>query len=152
MSVKKNKVGSPFQIRVFLDLPTADASTPFINNPNFAGLVSIFARGKETHCGNCISNPEAVVNGIVDLTACMERLSIDINNEPNFDGTINLKNISLQANQITLVAVLKDESGITLEDAGLITADYWVIDEVNHYQPEQWKQNCLGKVYPLATK
>ncbi|RIA78882.1 hypothetical protein C1645_795240, partial [Glomus cerebriforme] len=119
LTVKKNKVGSPFQIRVFLDLPTADASTP-INSSNFAGLVSIFARGKETNCGNCISNPDAIVNGSVDLTTCMQRLFIDQNNEPD-DGTIDPSSASLQPNQITLVVVLKDGSGMSLEDAGLIT-------------------------------
>src|SRR6185369_13049538 len=115
-----------------------------VNSPNFAGLVSIFARGKETSCGNCISNPEAVVNGSVDLTTCMQRLFIDLNVEPNPDCSITP---SLKANQVTLVAVLKDGSGMSLEDAGLITANYWVIDESND-DPKQWTQSKIGSVYP----
>jgi hypothetical protein len=152
LTVKKNKVGAPFQIRVFLDLPTADASTP-TNSPNFAGLISIFARGKETNCGNCISNPEAVVNGNVDLTTCMERLYIDLNNKPTkSEGTIDPSKASLQANQIKLVAVLNDGSGISLENAGLITADYWLIDEDNHDQPKQWIIQHIGEVYPCKSQ
>ena len=127
-------------------MPTANASTP-VSSPNYAGPVSIFARGKETNCSNCISNPEAVVNGHVNLTACMERLSIHLNNEPELDGTFELKQASLKPNQIKLVAVLKDGSGISLEDAGLIFADYWAIDEDSD-DPEKWVKTKIGRVYP----
>ncbi|CAG8476361.1 1811_t:CDS:2 [Cetraspora pellucida] len=146
LSVKKNKIGAPFQIRVFLDLATANASTP-ITSPNFAGLVSIFARGRETLCASCLHKFEAVVNGSVDLTSCMQRLLIDTNPEPQEGGVVIQ---SLQPSQITLVAVLKDGSGITLEEAGLISASYWIFDEGPKYDQnyENWTSKLLGQVYP----
>ncbi|RIB29670.1 common central domain of tyrosinase-domain-containing protein [Gigaspora rosea] len=144
LAVKKNKVGAPFQIRVFLDLP-ANASTP-INSPNFAGLVSIFARGKETQCANCLRNFNTVVHGIVDLTACMQRLFIDTNPKPSGE----LTDQSLQPNNITLVAVLKDGSEISLENAGLISASYWICDEGPDFDLnyENWTKKRVGQVYP----
>jgi hypothetical protein len=36
-----------------------------------------------------------------------------------------------------IVVVLKDGSGMSLEDAGLITAHYWVIDERDDDPPFQ---------------
>ncbi|CAG8791471.1 21319_t:CDS:2, partial [Racocetra persica] len=141
--VQKNKVGCPFQIRVFLDLPTANASTP-TSSPNFAGLMSIFARGKETQCANCKRNVELRVRGNVDLTSCMERLFIDTNPESTR---------SLEPRQITLVAVLKDGCRIGLEQAGLISATYWSINEGSEYNldPESWEYKLRGQVYPPKT-
>ncbi|CAG8539060.1 22035_t:CDS:2 [Gigaspora margarita] len=142
LAVKKNKVGAPFQIRVFLDLPTANASTP-ISSPNFAGLISIFARGKETQCANCLRNVSTDVHGSVDLTACMQRLFIDTNPELSGDGV----NQSLLPSQITLVAVLKDGSGISLENAGLTSASYWVFDEGPEFDLdyENWTKKLVGQ-------
>ncbi|CAG8567940.1 21643_t:CDS:2 [Dentiscutata erythropus] len=148
LTVMKNKVGASFQIRVFLDLPTANASTP-ISSPNFAGLISIFARGKETQCANCLRNANAVVHGNVDLTSCMKRLFIDTNPEPSGDVVTK----SLEPSQITLVAVLKDGSGISLEQAGLISAQYWIFDEGPEFdlEYENWTQKLMGQVYPPQT-
>ncbi|RIB24002.1 common central domain of tyrosinase-domain-containing protein [Gigaspora rosea] len=124
LTVKKSKVGSPFKLCVFIDLPNANSSTPK-SSPNFAGLVSIFARGNETLCAKCLSQPDAVVNGSVDLTTCMQRLDVNLNltdlNNPN--------NGELKPEPITIVAALSDGTGIDLEDAGLVNADYWVFNE-----------------------
>nr|CAG8600510.1 4416_t:CDS:2 [Entrophospora candida] len=147
LTVLKNKVGSPFQIRVFLDLPNANASIP-ITSLHFAGLISIFARGSETQCANCISNSEAVVNGSVDLTTCMQKLLMDLNPEPGEGNLVH----TLEPDQITLVAVLKDGSEKSLEDVGLISAKYWVFNEGPKYdrKPEDWMKTrkLMGEVYP----
>ncbi|CAG8520107.1 12159_t:CDS:2 [Acaulospora colombiana] len=147
LKVKKNKVGLPFQLRVFLDLPTASPSTP-ITSPNYAGYISIFARGRETQCANCANQKEAVVNGNVDLTMCMKRLFIDLNPGSRGDTVSQ----SLTPNQITILAVLNDGSGISLEEVGLISADYWVYDEGPKYDQEyeNWSKKHVGQVYPQA--
>ncbi|CAG8759176.1 16241_t:CDS:2 [Dentiscutata erythropus] len=152
LTVKKNKVRAPFQIRVFLDLPTANASTP-TSSPNFAGLVSIFARGKETLCANCLHNLDSkVVNGSVDLTSCMERLFINTSPIPSGVSDWVIQNI--EPSQITLVAVLKDGSGISLEDAGLMTAYYWMFDEGPDFDPDYKNRSkrIMGQVYPSVNK
>ncbi|CAG8596625.1 3557_t:CDS:2 [Funneliformis mosseae] len=138
--VKKFQVGSPFQIRVFLDKPDASASTP-LSSPNFAGLLSIFARGRETYCGNCNAHPDLNVKGHVDLTLCMKRLSIDLNPEKAADTP------SLLAKQIKIIAVSKDGSEISLHDAGLIFAYYVVVDEFSDH-PLEWKEIYRNIVYP----
>jgi len=69
----------------------------------------------------------------------MQQLYIDLNFEPGSDP-------SLQAKQITLVAV-KGNTGISLEEAGLITADYWVTHEHNNGTPEKWGETYIGNVY-----
>ncbi|CAG8612423.1 19345_t:CDS:2 [Gigaspora rosea] len=146
---EKSKVGSPFELCVFIDLPNANSSTRK-SSPNFAGLVSIFAHGNETLCAKCLSQPDAVVNGSVDLTTCMQRLDVNLNlNNPN-----NPNNSGLKPEQITIIAALSDGTGIDLEDAGLVNADYWVFDEgPGHTQDYvNWTQKYIENIYKALTK
>ncbi|CAG8701000.1 15865_t:CDS:2, partial [Dentiscutata erythropus] len=136
LTTKKNQVGSPFEIRVFLDKPDADAQTPK-SSANYAGSVTIFARGPETKCANCKAQKDAVVNGSVDLTQCMQRLNIDLNNQR-----------SLRPNQIKIVAA-RGGSNINLKDV-LVSADYFIFDEGpgHNHDYENWTTQLVGNVYP----
>ncbi len=109
----KHKVGSPFQIMAFIDLPTDSTSTS-ITSPNFAGFISIFARNSETisDCANCEAYPNVLVNGSIDITVCLQRLGlIGMIDGDYFKPSLN--------ERITLVTVLKDGSTIRNEMAGL---------------------------------
>ncbi|CAG8839037.1 13819_t:CDS:2, partial [Gigaspora margarita] len=116
---------APYELHIFIDKPDTDAKTPK-NSPNFAGLISCFARGKETQCANCIAYPDAVVHGCVDLTICMQILNINLN-------SITLKKLdftssSLKPDQIKFVACKNNNEPIKLENI-LIRADLYVFDK-----------------------
>ncbi|RIB00695.1 hypothetical protein C2G38_2301251 [Gigaspora rosea] len=149
LTVKKSKVGSPFELCVFIDLPNANSSTPK-SSPNFAGLVSIFARGNETLCAECLSQLDAVVNGSVDLTTCMQRLDVNL----NLNDLNNPNNSELKPEQITIVAALSDGTVIDLEDAALVNADYWVFNEGPGHNHDyiNWTQKYIRNIYKALTK
>ncbi|CAG8443278.1 6083_t:CDS:2 [Cetraspora pellucida] len=176
ITVKKNKVGSPFQVRAFIDLPTrsTDSSTPPITSPNFAGFVSIFARGSETNCEKCKSSQDAVVNGEIDLTACMQRLGIinkknkkvykplpkpknDQSRQPEYDPSRqseydpSLQHTPKDLNErITLMFVLKDNSRLSFKNVGFKSAGCWEIDYSENITNPNY--NYLGGIVPDVIK
>ncbi|GBB89956.1 hypothetical protein RclHR1_01680027 [Rhizophagus clarus] len=134
--VKKHYFGYPFTIRVFFDEPKA-SSTTSISSPNYAGHMYIFARGKDSHCENCKSNPNMVVNGSVDLTLCMQHLDV-VDNRDSDTSPIDGK-------RVTLVAVSQDGSGIDLDEIGLVFADLYRVDTVDEVN-EKFKYKFIDHV------
>ncbi|CAG8829511.1 22621_t:CDS:1, partial [Dentiscutata erythropus] len=67
LTIKAGKLAGSYSIRVFIDLPDANAQTP-VTSPHFAGLVAMWQSNSHTH------NNTFVV-GSVDITAAMVRLN-----------------------------------------------------------------------------
>ncbi|RIA99965.1 hypothetical protein C2G38_2313033 [Gigaspora rosea] len=149
LTIKKSKVGSPFELCVFIDLPNANSLTPK-SSPNFAGLVLIFAHGNAALYAKYLSQPDAVVNGSVNLTTCMQRLDINL----NLNDLNNLNNSGLKPEQITIVVALSNGTGIDLEDDGLVIANYWVFDEGpgHNHDYVNWTQKYIENIYKARTK
>ncbi|CAG8747602.1 7768_t:CDS:2, partial [Gigaspora rosea] len=134
--LKKNAADGPYELRVFLDIDHADKDTSK-NCPNFAGLISVFARTKETQCANCKAHPDAVVHGNVDLTNCMQALNINVNSN------------ALQPQQIKFVAV-STNSNKQLNWEDLVTqADLFKSDESSN-DHTVWSQTHVATVYPKS--
>ncbi|CAG8562008.1 4806_t:CDS:2 [Paraglomus brasilianum] len=139
ISVKKNYVGSSFEIRAFIDLPTKSPTS--VTSPYFAGFISIFARDRTTHCDNCDDTPEMVVNDSIDITACMQRLHL-INKDNKRIGKpyLTKKSENDLHRRITLIPVLIDGSEISHEDAGLKSARCWELNIQDEHNPPSYKK------------
>ncbi|KAF0547081.1 Tyrosinase [Gigaspora margarita] len=115
VTLESGKVKGPFVIRVFIDLPSANSSTPTAS-PNFAGFVAMWQ--SDAHNGT-------LVEGTVDITAAMERLNIrmqkhDYIHEVNLTtGLLNPAFIFNIGTDINLVPVMIDGSEVQLEAAGV---------------------------------
>eukprot|EP00249_Psilotum_nudum_P025305 c29652_g1_i1 orf=408-2474(+) len=96
----------PFYIRVFIDNPTATAATS-LNDPHYAGSISIFSRSTIANCPNCDRNQFS--RGSVDITPAMVRLGIVTlaeMREPGFTPFTERDGVPLlRADQIKLVVV-----------------------------------------------
>eukprot|EP00250_Pteridium_aquilinum_P013876 c21630_g1_i1 orf=323-1333(-) len=78
--IDKGAFNGPYSIRVFLDLPSADAHTP-ISSPHYAGSIYVFSRSQAGNtsdgmirCANCELRP--FMKASLELTRCMLRLGI----------------------------------------------------------------------------
>ncbi|CAG8805217.1 27157_t:CDS:2, partial [Racocetra persica] len=122
ISVMKNEVGSPFEIRVFIDLPD-NSPIPPVTSPKFTGFISIFAWNSKTNCPSCDANPNVLVNDSVDITACLLRLNL-VNEENELDWPPYNKEKPLHK-RISLVPVLLDGSPLVMKEVGLKAAHCW---------------------------
>ncbi|CAG8572793.1 11162_t:CDS:2 [Dentiscutata heterogama] len=115
VTIESGKVKGPFVIRVFVDLPSADSSTP-TTSPNFAGFVAMWQSD---------AHNSTFVEGTVDITAAMERLNIrtqkhDFVHEVNLTtGLVNPASLFNIGTDINLVPVMIDGSEILPEAAGV---------------------------------
>ncbi len=106
----------PYEVRVFIDLPSSNIDTP-LSSPNYVGLVSVFARSRDSHCMTCEKVP--YICGSVELTSTMKRLGIIVDTE--VDGTISQENppnnpFSDGLEKFTLVYVTAAGKEIKLEE------------------------------------
>jgi hypothetical protein len=83
---KRLDVG-PYQVRVFIDLPSATVHTS-LSSPNYAGSVFVFARSRDSNCKTCEKVPYAC--GSVELTTTMKTLGIVVDTE--VQGVISNEN------------------------------------------------------------
>eukprot|EP00250_Pteridium_aquilinum_P013879 c21630_g3_i1 orf=433-1458(-) len=86
----KGAFNGPYSMRIFLDLPSADSSTP-TSSPHYAGAVFVFARdqagstsGGRIRCANCELRP--FMRASLELTKAMLRLGITTAPEISGDG------------------------------------------------------------------
>jgi len=105
--IPKRKLGGPFTIRLFIDLPNANSNTP-PTDVHYAGCIFVFARGPEVLCENC--DQHLFMRGEVNLMSCLRRLHLTIFGEPG--STDDSKSPPMQSmndikNSITLVIVSK---------------------------------------------
>lgn len=87
--IQKTAFNGPYSIRVFIDLPKADADTP-ITSPHYAGAIFVFARqtiNSVARCANCENRP--FMRATLELTKTMLLLGITTTPEmTGDDGTV----------------------------------------------------------------
>jgi tyrosinase len=115
-NIPKRKLGGPFSIRVFIDLPTANANTP-LTDIHFAGSVYVFARGADVVCANCETHLK--LRGTVDLTNCLKNLGRNVDAEPGSTTQPGSPpDLSGIKNSVTLVLVNKSHQEVDPVMAG----------------------------------
>lgn len=108
--IPKLYYGTPYEIRVFIDLPTATSTTPE-TDVHYAGKIFVFARSKSVKCINCGDN--STIQGSVEITATLLNLGIASSPEigTNISDQGGIPDLNLYADSITLVYVSPD--GVT---------------------------------------
>ncbi|KAF0548411.1 Tyrosinase [Gigaspora margarita] len=116
--IKAGKLDGPYSIRVFIDLPDANAQTP-VASPHFAGLVSMLSSTKNHVHDNTF------VYGTVDITAAMERLNIrtqvhdplyEVNTTTGLLSTVWIFDVE---KEINIVPVSLNGKGVSPKEAGV---------------------------------
>ncbi|CAG8616540.1 22897_t:CDS:2, partial [Gigaspora rosea] len=127
LTIKAGKLDGPYSIRVFIDLPDANAQTE-VTSPHFAGLVSMWSSTKNHVHDNTF------VYGTVDITAAMERLNIrtearDFLNEVNTTtGQLDTLWIFNVEKDINIVPVLLNGKGVSPDEAGVTKIEVFTFD------------------------
>ncbi|CAG8657383.1 2553_t:CDS:2 [Dentiscutata erythropus] len=117
VTIEKGKLVGPYAIRVFVDLPSANAATP-ITSPHFAGFIAMWQSTLE-HKNN------SLVTGTVDITAAMERLGIrtqkqDYIHEVNATtGLLDPSSLFNIGTDINIVPVMMNGYEVSPKDAGV---------------------------------
>ncbi|CAG8795097.1 13519_t:CDS:2 [Dentiscutata erythropus] len=117
VTIERGKLVGPYAIRVFVDLPSANAATP-VTSPHFAGFVAMW-QSTLKHKKN------SFVVGTVDITAAMVRLGIrteqhgylhDVNSTTGLLKPTSLFNIGTDIN---IVPVMMNGYEVSPKDAGV---------------------------------
>ncbi|CAG8808772.1 11890_t:CDS:2, partial [Dentiscutata erythropus] len=133
LTIEVGKLVGTYSVRVFLDLPDANAQTP-VTSPHFAGLIAMWHSTNNSHAAN-----NTFTVGSVDITACMERLGIrmekhdyvkDVNATTGEVKPTSLFDVN---DDITVVPVRSDGSEVSPKDAGVSSVDVYSFehDEVD---------------------
>ncbi|CAG8757341.1 27225_t:CDS:2, partial [Dentiscutata erythropus] len=132
LTIQAGKLVGPYSIRVFLDLPSADASTP-VTSDHFAGFVAVWRS----------TTNSTYVTGTVDITSCMNKLGIRMEKH-DYVGDVNattglVKPTSLfdVNNDIKIVPVMLNGTGVNIKDAGVTSV------QVFSFESDQVDPNFL---------
>ncbi|CAG8613985.1 656_t:CDS:2 [Gigaspora margarita] len=119
VTIERGKLVGPYAIRVFVDLPSANAATP-VTSPHFAGFVAMW-QSTLKHTNN------SLVVGTVDITAAMVKLGIrteqhgylnDVNSTTGLLKPTSLFNIDTDINIVPIMMngyeVSPKNAGVTL--------------------------------------
>ncbi|CAG8491574.1 4268_t:CDS:1, partial [Dentiscutata heterogama] len=138
LTIEAGKLVGPYSVRVFLDLPNANAQTP-VTSPHFAGLVAMWRSTNNYQANNTF------IAGSVDITACMERLGIrmekhdyvqDVNATTGLVKPTSLFDVN---DDIIVVPVRSDGSEVSPKDAGVNKVD------VYSFEHDQVDKNFLDE-------
>ncbi|CAG8612025.1 18057_t:CDS:2 [Dentiscutata erythropus] len=133
LTINAGKLVGPYSIRVFLDLPSANAQTP-VTSPHFAGFVAMWRSNTNSQI-----NGTTYVTGTVDITATMKRLGIrmeehnyvhDVNTTTGEVAPTSLFDVN---DDINIVPVRLNGSEVSLKDAGVTKCEVFTFehDKIN---------------------
>ncbi|KAF0384961.1 Di-copper centre-containing protein [Gigaspora margarita] len=133
LTIEAGKLVGPYSIRVFIDLPSANAETP-VTSPHFAGFVAMWRNNAHTKV-----NSTTYVTGTVDITDCMVKLGIRMQKHDYVQdvnattGEVKPTSIFDVNHDINIVPVLLDGKSVGPKDAGVTTIEAFSFehDKVN---------------------
>ncbi|CAG8505735.1 20245_t:CDS:2 [Dentiscutata erythropus] len=126
LTIEAGKLAGPYSIRVFIDLPDANAQTP-VTSPHFSGFVAMWQSNSHTH------NNTFVV-GSVDITAAMVRLNLrtetfealqDVNVTTGLLSSLAIFDVN---KDINIVPVTLDGKGVSPKDAGVSKVEVFTFE------------------------
>ena len=119
VELRFHKVKHPkasFEIRVFLNEPDANASTPIENNPNYAGSLYVFGHGERGgDAGHC--EPPTAPRGAFDLRPPDHLTPMELSLDASEAVNAIAKSGSTSDVTVTLVAV--DHKGRQIDKPGI---------------------------------
>ncbi|CAG8437097.1 2127_t:CDS:2 [Scutellospora calospora] len=133
LTIEAGKLAGPYCVRVFIDLPDANAQTP-TTSPHFAGFVSMWHSNSNSHV-----HDNTFVGGTVDITAAMIRLNLRtetfelIHDVNETTGMLNPSAIFDVEKDISIVPVTLDGKGVSPKEAGVKKIEIFTFehDKVN---------------------
>ncbi|CAG8680324.1 14635_t:CDS:2 [Gigaspora margarita] len=144
LTIKVGKLDGPCSIRVFIDLPDANAQT-LVTSPHFAGLVSMWSSNKKH------AHDNSFVYGTVDITAAMEQLNIrsqvhdplqEVNTTTGLLGPLWLFNVE---KDITIVPVSLNGYEVSPKEVGVDKIEVFTFEH-DKVDPNFLDENS-GKYY-----